>query len=499
MARIQAKNINFTYPHAPSPLFENVSFTLDSDWKLGLIGRNGRGKTTLLKILLAELEFSGEIISNEVFKYFPYAIEETNETTLEVIKAYEPLAKIWQIEKELSLLQVDINVLYQPYQTLSMGERTKLELAMLFSTPHFFLLIDEPTNHLDKQGRIDVAAYLKRKNGFILASHDRTLLDDVCDHILFIGKDSITVTKGTYSMWKENFDRQNLMEERQHAKLEKDITRLTSSFYETKAWSHAAEKSKYRQKGGEKVPDRGYIGRKSASMMQAAKVLEHRQENMIQDKQKLLKNIETVDPLIFQTMDHYADPYIAMTNFSIYYEEGNLLFDPIFETLEKGDRLFIEGANGSGKTSIINLIMGGNISYVGSFFMDSSLIISYLPQNTHNITGSIELFISDTHVDKTLFLTLLRKMGFERELFNKPLETYSEGQKKKVLIAKSLAEKAHLYIWDEPLNYLDIETRKQIETAILHSEPTLLIIEHDTTFQKNIETKKISLIKKETK
>ncbi len=116
-----------------------------------------------------------------------------------------------------------------------------------------------------------------------------------------------------------------------------------------------------------------------------------------------------------------------------------------------------------------------------------------MSQETTNLTGSLEKYIKDNNIDETLFKTILRKMDFEREQFEKPIDSYSEGQKKKILLAKSICDQANIYIWDEPLNYIDIFSRMQIEKLIKDNNLTLIFVEHDATFASNIATKTIEL------
>src|SRR5690606_37003466 len=162
-------------------------------------------------------------------------------------------------------------------------------------------------------------------------------------------------------------------------------------------------------------------------------------------------------------------------------------------TVDIGDRVAIIGKNGSGKTSILKLINGEDIKYTGDFRLASGLIISYISQDTSHLKGDLSTFIYHNNIDETQFRTILHKLDFKKEQFDKNIEDFSEGQKKKVLIARSLCESAHLYIWDEPLNYIDIFSRIQIEKVILEYCPTLLFVEHDEAFRNNVCTKKIYL------
>ena len=119
--------------------------------------------------------------------------------------------------------------------------------------------------------------------------------------------------------------------------------------------------------------------------------------------------------------------------------------------------------------------------------------MSYVSQDASFLQGTLSQYAKQYEIDETLYRTLLRKMGFERWQFDQKIQSYSDGQKKKVMLARSLCEKAHIYIWDEPLNLIDIYTRMQIEKMILSSQATMLIVEHDIAFRENVATKVVVL------
>ena len=201
MSLIKIENLTFSYPSSFDSVFENVSFQIDTRWRLGVIGRNGRGKTTFLKLLMGQYEYGGSIISSEKFEYFPYSIGNPRDTGEEVVEKLRPEIERWETERELSLMDTDLSVLDRPFCTLSGGEKTKLLLAVLFLREGAFPLIDEPTNHLDERGRQTVASYLSKKRGFMLVSHDRRFLDGCADRILSFTKTGIEVQKGNFSSW----------------------------------------------------------------------------------------------------------------------------------------------------------------------------------------------------------------------------------------------------------------------------------------------------------
>lgn len=151
------------------------------------------------------------------------------------------------------------------------------------------------------------------------------------------------------------------------------------------------------------------------------------------------------------------------------------------------------GKNGSGKSSALKLISGEKIDHGGMLFTASGLVVSYVPQDPSFLKGPLDAYAEGSGIDRTLFLTLLRKLNFTREQFEKDMADFSAGQKKKVVLARSLAERAHLYIWDEPLNYIDVLSRMQIERLICECTPTMLFVEHDGAFVQNIADRFVSL------
>ena len=153
MSLIQVSDLTFSYEGSYENIFENVSFQLDTDWRLGFTGRNGRGKTTFLRLLMGRYPYQGRISASVQFSYFPYPVEDPGAMGIQIVEDICPEYEYWQLARELSILGMEDDILYRPYNTLSNGEQTKLLLAMLFLRENNFLLIDEPTNHLDIRGR----------------------------------------------------------------------------------------------------------------------------------------------------------------------------------------------------------------------------------------------------------------------------------------------------------------------------------------------------------
>ena len=501
MARIQVTDLTFCYEGSFDNILENVSFNIDTNWKLGLIGRNGKGKTTFLNLLLGKYEYSGSISTNKIFEYFPYQIpaEYMELPAIEFAANLKAGCEEWRIFCELDMLEVDAEVLYRPFQTLSFGERTKVMLAVLFSGENDFLLIDEPTNHLDQNSREIIKKYLAGKKSFILVSHDRDLLDACIDHVLVLNRATIEVQAGNFSSWWENKAKKDLYALAENEKHKKEIGKLKKASERSRQWAENSEKRKIGY-DPTKEPDheeRSYIGGKTKKMQSRVKQLEGRMKREIEEKEGLLQDIETPVDLKIMPLKHHKNVLVSAREYGLQYADGK---DPLFENMNfeitHGERVFISGINGCGKSTLIQRILekaegknSENLLETGELQIPSRLKISYINQDTSHLKGSIQAFCRSEGLDESLLCAILRQMDMERVQFEKNMEHYSEGQKKKVLIAASLLTQAHLYVWDEPLNYIDVFSRMQIEKLILEYEPTMLLVEHDARFREQIATK----------
>lgn len=508
MSQIRVNNLTFGYEGSFDNVFENVSFSIDTNWKLGFIGRNGKGKTTFLNLLLDKYSFQGSITASTKFDYFPYKTtdEQNKMSVAEFMEDLKPGCEIWKVICELDELSESSEILYRPYCTLSPGERTKALLAILFSEENEFLLIDEPTNHLDKEARECVKSYLATKKGFILVSHDRDLLDACTDHCLVLNRCTIEVQNGNFSVWWENKQRKDKFAVAENEKHQKEIQKLNRAAEQVSKWADKNERSKIGfdpiKEHDRSISTRSYIGSKTKKMQSRVKQMEKRIEREIEEKEGLLQDIESPKDLKLVQLTHHKKTLVNVKDYSLKYKDSK---EPVFEgmtfAIERGDRVTLSGKNGSGKTTIIRNILGKcnvtdsllNVEEDGICEVASGLIVSYVGQETVGLKGNITNYCKEHNLDKSLFCSILRQLDFERGQFLKNMEDYSEGQKKKVLLATSLLTPAHIYIWDEPLNYIDVFSRMQLEKLILEYQPTMLFVEHDTSFCEQIGTKVIVL------
>ena len=499
MSTIQATNLTFAYEGSYDNIFENATFTLDTDWRLGFTGRNGRGKTTFLRLLMGELDDHGAIAKSVDCGYFPYPVANEGGMALDVLQALCPGAQEWELLRELNLLAFNIEALYRPFCTLSGGERVKGLLAALFLREGRFLLIDEPTNHLDAHGRQALGAYLRQKRGFILVSHDRALLDACTDHTLSINRASIEVVAGNFSAWWGQKQRQDAYEVAENENLKKDIKRLETAARQSAQWADKVESAKMgkgaaatRKDGHANIDTMAYYAEKSKRMQQRRKNLERRQSSAIDEKSQLLKNIEATDDLKIHPLQFYSEKLLEFDRVSLFYGDTQVCESLSF-ILRQGERLAVTGKNGSGKSSVLKAILGMEVEIHGRIVRPGQLKISYVPQDTSFLRGNLSDYASRCGIDESLFKAILRKLDFSRVQFEKDMADFSSGQKKKALLARSLCEQVHLYLWDEPLNFIDVFSRMQIERLLRAYQPAMLFVEHDAAFCGNIATGEIKL------
>ena len=557
MSQISVSHLTFAYDGTYDDIFADVSFQLDTNWKLGFCGRNGRGKTTFLRLLMGELEYRGSITAGVRFEYFPYRVADPARGMLDILSGISPDSATWQIQRELSKLAVPEETLRRPFFTLSNGEQTKALLAALFLRENSFPLIDEPTNHLDMSGRETVARYLDGKSGFILVSHDRAFLDECVDHVLSINKAGIEIQSGNFSSWWQNKRLRDEYEIAENERLKKEISHLEAAARRAASWSDKAERGKIGFVPGKTEKSKGmraYEGEKSRKLMARSKAIQERQQDRIDEKSTLLRNIEAAADLKLHPLTYHADRLLSVRDLSVSYmniagrarkaSTGNagtgnsgtgnvgtgssgtgnagagsngagnagagnygnacsgddlgcdaVVFRGMSFSVHRGDRVALQGGNGCGKSSVLKLVCGEDVPHGGEVAIGSQMAVSYVPQDASFLSGALDGYANQHGLDITLFKAVLRQLDFGRAQFDKDMRDYSAGQKKKVLLARSMCQHAHLYVWDEPLNYVDVLSRMQIEELLLAFKPTMLFAEHDKAFCRSVATKTVRFIK----
>lgn len=502
MSNIKISNLSFRYENASDNIFNDLNLNLDSSWKLGLVGRNGRGKTTLLNLLRGKLQGTGKIESKLVFSYFPITVKNPENITLYELQDQANFEQ-WELERELNLMDTDPNLLWQPFNTLSGGEQTKVLLALSFTDRDVFPLIDEPTNHLDEASRLQVAEYLRKHDkGYIVVSHDRDFLNQITDHILAIENTEIHLYQGNYASYEDTKEKRDQFNRDKNEKLKGEIKSLNNKYVRFNNWSDSVEAQKYQGRKTQYVLNRrtrlnkGAIGHAAAKMMKKAINTQHRMDKRIEEKKGLMVNIEDVPDLTMNFQPNYHQTLLETQHLSLKVQDKQLFEDLNMIVKNKGI-VSLEGKNGSGKSTFLKLLLSktNEVSYQGKFVLINGSKISYLPQDFTEYTGTLKGFAEKQKISYEELLNNLKKMGFPRESFTTKIEEMSMGQQKRVALAKSLVEPADLYLWDEPANYLDVFNQDQLIKLLKDKQPAMLLVEHDQYFIEHVAKHRIKLEK----
>ena len=522
MAQIEIKDMTFYYDDFYHPVFEHLTVNLDTDWKMALVGRNGRGKSTLLKLLSESLTpSSGEIKRSGTVSYFPYLYDASFTKAIDVVKEcigglrtmelklqryeemfnnrhdadstvyYEVLNQYLEsdgysmessIYKELSQMGLSEALLEQDFDTLSGGEQTCMLIIALFLRKDSFVLLDEPTNHLDVGKKEHLKEYLKKKKGYIIASHDTEFLDEVCDHILAINKVDISIEQGSYSTWRNNMELKEQFELRTREKLEREISQLERQSKQTRAWSNIGNKQKY--------PFAGHFRTNGtrAYMRQAKAAEQHIQDNLAEKKQ-LLRNMEEERKLYITQEKPQQDCLLMADHVTFCYEGASTpVLEDVTLHIYPGDKIWLRGKNGAGKTTLLKLL-AGKLSSKG-IRRRGGISIAYITQEPTERSGDVKAGIqADYRRFKELCMLFDVPSDFER----RPLETLSSGELKKVDIARTLAEHHQILFLDEPLNYMDVQFKAQLEEALADEKLTLVFVEHNEEFGERVANRVIEL------
>lgn len=523
MSNIIINDLTYYYTEYYQPVFEHVNLNLDTDWKLGLIGRNGRGKTTFLNLLNQTLQpCSGLIRMDKKTELFPYEINETYALAMDVIKEnigglktievimdeiitsgdesrmeeYQRVLSEYmdndgfcmesRIKRELNYMQLPEELLEREYQSLSGGEKTKMQIIALFLRNNAFVLLDEPTNHLDIHGKEVLASYLQKKKGFLIVSHDRDFLDQVIDHVLSINKADIELEKGNYSSWKANKDAKEAFEFRTQARLVKEISSLEKLSQNKREWASVAEKTKNAHGKFERSS-----GSRSAQFMMHAKNAEQEAKENLEKKKELLKNYEVAQKLaIHQNM--LEEPLlVSVKGLSFSYHSERMILNHLNLSVYLGDRIWIKGGNGTGKSTLLKLLMKELLTEHEIVFAEG-LTMSQSCQEPLWKEGYLSEHVTSKEEQQRI-LEFCQLFDIPNDTWERPIETFSGGEKRKLDIARAFASDNQLILLDEPLNYMDVYFREQLELAILEYEPTIIFVEHDERFGHNVATKIIEL------
>ena len=536
MFTIKLNKISYRYENNVEDTINDISFDICNTDKIALIGPNGKGKTTILKILNGELlNYSGSIsfpknklniaflhqqeensaclvseyLQNpklvqlsrkmiEIEQLFDHSYSESllteygnlHEEYLS-LDAYNYVNKCLRMLDQYSFSHDDFN---RPLHSLSGGEKTRLQLVRVLLEEPDFLIMDEPSNHLDYVMLENLENYLKNLTiPLVFVSHDRTFIDNVANKVIVLERSSCTVLKTNFSEYKKLQEEKHNLDLEKYNERQEKIKQLQNAASARRKWASSFQK----ETGNE---GRSYkfemITNPAKQMMRQAKSIENR-----------IKVLEKTDPISkpwmeekrnisFNTDTRVSQTVLTLKDICLAYEQKNVLLN--FNLLvEKADRIHLKGKNGSGKTSLMKIIYKSLLPDSGTVLYGTNLKIAYFDQELNNLKNDLSIieFLSAFNEDLTYLRTVMGCLKIEKENIYKKIAVLSYGEKVKVSLCSLLISTNNLLLLDEPTNHLDIDSRIALEEALSDYQGTIIFVSHDRTFINKLATYEICLDK----
>lgn len=469
-------------------LFEDINLTIYNGERIGIIGANGTGKSTFIKLLTGDVEPDyGTIKHDGEFSYVKQVAEK-----LEIEEcSKDEMVNLLKINNELGLS----GCLKQSFETLSGGEQTKQMISFALGKSGGTILLDEPTNNLDQES---IEWLVEKLNAFkgtiIIVSHDRYFLDSVVDKILEFENGNINEYYGNYSSYEIQKQEKLDYDKRIYEEKQNENKRIKGQIQQLSRLTAQLEKSTFKD-GSSDRRAKGYKDSAQRKVKKVAKQAEAKR-NRLERLQNDLGDKPFEQKEIFYRIKSeqiYNKILIKLNGVSKKY--GNkTVFKNIDLNIENGEKIALIGRNGSGKSTLIKMILGEE-TYQGSIWKSQNIKFAYLPQNAFNMQSeqTIIEFASEFNELKTQFLTNLCNMGFNRTMFSKKITNLSSGEKMKLKLNELILGDFNFLILDEPTNNLDMQNKIFLERVLNGYNGNLILVSHDKTLIDNVCNKKIVL------
>lgn len=470
MIRVKDLSISF-HGHA---VFHDANFIINPREKVGLIGRNGSGKSTFLKLLLQKLEpDSGlvEIPRGYRIGHLEQHIHFTHKTTLEEICSILPADREhegWKGENILYGLGFTPEDLEKDPRNFSGGYQVKLNLAKLLLMEPQMLLLDEPTNYLDIHSIRWLKEFLNDWRGeLILITHDRSFMDAVITHTIIIHRGQFKKIPGSTKGVREKIALEEEMYEKTRVNEEKKRK-------ETEDW----------------------IARFGSKASQASRVQSRVKMLEKQDVKEKLDHIANLDFQFTHLPYSSKDNMVEVADLKFGYNPENILIQNLNFRVENGDKICVIGKNGRGKSTLLKLITGDLQPLKGNVKVNGKTDIGYFGQmNIDRLDKTLSVYEELQQVDERLPQTRIRQvcsnMMFSSDLASKKIGVLSGGEKSRVMLGKILLKGVNLLLLDEPTNHLDMESCESLMEAIQNFEGAVIMVTHDEYFLQKIATRLI--------
>ena len=492
-------------------ILDGLTFQVDSGERVGLLGPNGCGKTTLLRILTGVMDYDeGEVVIApgkrlgliSQIPIYPagYTVEDVLDTAFAalhdmeremtqlaeqmgngdapaVMARYDKLTAAFQAgggyetdtnkNKVCNGLSISPEMRRQPFDKLSGGEKTRVNLGRLILEDTDILLLDEPTNHLDLRATEWLEEYLEKFKGTVLTvSHDRYFLDKVVDRVIEIQGGKAEFYSGNYSFYAVEKERRYEEKRKQYEKEQAKIGQLEKAAEQLRIWAYS---------GNDKIFKR-------------AQSMEKRIERMrVTDRPKKERKME----VRFGEREFRGDEVLSIKNLEKSFGDRTLFSDVNLE-VEGGERIALLGDNGTGKSTLIKILMGEEEPSGGKLRRGPTVKVGYLPQIihfSHPERNLVDTMIYDLDCTAQTARNRLASFKFRGEDVFKPVSALSGGEQSRLRLCMLMDSKINLLILDEPTNHLDIQSREWIEEAVEEYEGNLLFVSHDRYFIERFATR----------
>ena len=485
-------------------ILDGLTFQVDSGERVGLLGKNGCGKTTLLRILTGQLDWDeGEVVLPpdkrvgliSQIPVYPagYTVEDVLDTAFRplremeeemeqlaarmergedpaLLRRYDQLTAAFEAgggydtdtrkNKVCSGLQIGPGMREQLFDRLSGGEKTRVNLGRLILEDTDILLLDEPTNHLDLKATEWLEEYLDKFKGTVLAvSHDRWFLDRVVDRVIEIQEGKAEFYSGNYSFYVVEKERRYQEKLKQYEKEQAKIQQLEKAAEQLRIWAYS---------GNDKIFKR-------------AQSMEKRIERMrTTEKPTKARRLEAR----FQSREFKGDEVLQIKGVSKAFGEKRL-FEDVYLRCEGGERIALLGENGTGKTTLLNMLTGSERPDSGVIRLGPAVKAAYLPQVIHfehPERSILDTMLYELDITPQSARNRLAAYQFTGEDVFKSVSVLSGGELSRLRLCMLMDESINLLILDEPTNHLDIDSREWLEQAVEAFDGTLLFVSHDRYF-----------------